>query len=487
MTSDSELRSLAEGFLYDIYLDIGYTEKSSRRRVEELVPWADRAHFFAILDENDDVIGTIRTIHGSYGELPVGQFSRTDYSHPDPVCELSSLVVKPNHRSTGVIEHLYRAGWLDAYRAGASAIVGLIDPWLFSVFRDHYALPFVRIGEPHHYMGSDPVPVALPLEGSAYDIVARNNPDFWLWTLEAIDPARDRRAWGLPIILTDSPAGTYRRRRPPPDTPGRRAPGQSAELAEGFRHEAGDAVAPHPARRMTPKSALAPRHTTSRATTTYTIIGNWPLATGPGRHTYGARNDTAARMPQRAAASWRWSTRHVTSRAVPDAIRDGGGEVEEAEHPHVRARSRAGPSRRRGTAPGRTRPHRSPRTVPGCADAHYDQAQPRLWSCRRTRLTPGLDRRSRSALLQPHNWTQYRGPPPVATRRLPLSETFCQPVRGPMNHVGPKGRCQTRGSASCRRTPLLRSGVAVTTTSLPAHWNPAWSQPDGGHGDCPDG
>ncbi|HEX2575099.1 MAG TPA: hypothetical protein VHK88_02050 [Aquihabitans sp.] len=194
----------AEAFVYEMYVKIGYTEPSPRHQVEELARWSDRSRFHAVLDEHDSVIGTIRTIFGSYAELPVSQFERTDHHDPDPVCEFSSLVVDPTQRSTGVIEHLYRAGWLDAWRSGSNAVVALIDDWLFQAFRDTYRLPFRKIGISQHYMGSDPVPVAMPLQGADYHDLAAENPQFWAWTLEALT-AEEVRDWRLPIVLLDQP------------------------------------------------------------------------------------------------------------------------------------------------------------------------------------------------------------------------------------------------------------------------------------------
>jgi hypothetical protein len=48
-------------------------------------------------------------------------------------------------------------------------------------------------------MGSTPVPVAMPLEGPAYQLTADENPDFWAWTLEAIT-AEEATEWGLPLL-----------------------------------------------------------------------------------------------------------------------------------------------------------------------------------------------------------------------------------------------------------------------------------------------
>ena len=206
----------AEAFVYEMYVTIGYTSPSTRRQVEELARWADSSRFHAVLDEDDRIVGTVRTIFGPYAELPVSQFERTDHRDPDPVCELSSLVVDPRLRSTGVIEHLYRAGWLDAWRSGSRAVVALIDDWLFDVFQGTYCLPFRQIGVGQHYMGTDPIPVSLPLVGDAYHDLCRRNPDFWAWTLEAIQ-AEEVNAWGLPIVLRDADDQARVEAEPAPD------------------------------------------------------------------------------------------------------------------------------------------------------------------------------------------------------------------------------------------------------------------------------
>ncbi|CAN5868475.1 hypothetical protein BH23ACT2_BH23ACT2_11610 [soil metagenome] len=203
----------AEAFVYEMYVSIGYTQPSPRRAVEELSRWSNRSRFHAVLDEDDRIIGTVRSIFGPYDELPVSQFERTDFTDPDPVCELSSLVVDPAVRSTGVIEHLYRAGWLDAWRSDSRALVALIDDWLFEVFRDTYCLPFSEIGPGRHYMGTNPVPVSLPLVGSHYLDHARRNPQFWAWILEGVAPV-EVRDWDLPIVLLDE-AGLDRSGVPP--------------------------------------------------------------------------------------------------------------------------------------------------------------------------------------------------------------------------------------------------------------------------------
>ena len=103
---------------------------------------------------------------------------------------------------------------------------GLIDPWLYRVFKDVYAMPFTVVGESHHYMGSDPVPVGMALDGPTYDDLARRNPEFWAWILEGASAeeiaasgvcrscsrARARSTWsGRPSAGSRSEAGRSRR------------------------------------------------------------------------------------------------------------------------------------------------------------------------------------------------------------------------------------------------------------------------------------
>lgn len=174
----------AEAFVYQRYRRIGYAAPSPRQRVEELARWSERSRFHVVYADDGRIVGTMRTIFGRYPELPVGQFERTDDSDRDPVCELSSMVVDESVRSSGVLEHLLRAGWAAAIREGASAIVALVDLWLLEMFRNTYGMPFVPIGRPHYHMGGDVVPVAMSLHRSGMAEIARNNPGLWLWSLE---------------------------------------------------------------------------------------------------------------------------------------------------------------------------------------------------------------------------------------------------------------------------------------------------------------
>ena len=176
----------AEAFVYDIYLKLGYTAESSRSQVEELARFHDYSRFFAVVDEDDRVIGTIRAIYGEFEDLPVGKFTRVDFEDQGAMCELSSIVVDPSVRSIGIIEHLYREGWADATRSGCSAITGLGEKWLLDAFRDTYGLPFVPVGQPKYYMGGDVIPMIMTNNVDAMHEICRCNPGYLGWNMEAL-------------------------------------------------------------------------------------------------------------------------------------------------------------------------------------------------------------------------------------------------------------------------------------------------------------
>lgn len=176
----------AEAFVYERYVTLGYADHSSRRQVEELARWSDKSRFHAVVADDGRFVGTVRTIFGPYQDLPVGQFERVNFDDPNPLCELSSLVVKEEFGGTGVLDHLFRAGWADGMRLGARGIVALIDTWIFDVLCDLYCMPFSQLGAPHFHMGGDVVPIVMSTSQSAMAQIAHHNPEFYRWSLEAL-------------------------------------------------------------------------------------------------------------------------------------------------------------------------------------------------------------------------------------------------------------------------------------------------------------
>lgn len=176
----------AEAFVYERYVSLGYAKNSSRKQVEELARWSEKSRFHAVVADDGEFIGTVRTIFGPYQELPVGQFERTNFDDPNPLCELSSLVVKQEYGGSGILDHLFREGWADAMRLGARGIVALIDTWIFDVLCDLYCMPFSQLGAQHFHMGGDVVPIVMSTSQSAMAQIAHHNPEFYRWSMEVL-------------------------------------------------------------------------------------------------------------------------------------------------------------------------------------------------------------------------------------------------------------------------------------------------------------
>ncbi|HRW38719.1 MAG: hypothetical protein KDB04_07235 [Acidimicrobiales bacterium] len=193
----------AEHFVYDTYLALGYTDESADEQVEELKAYRSLSRFHCAVDEDDNIVGSLRVILGEYHQLPVGQFPRIDFSDEEPMCHMSSIVVDPAARSTGVIEHLYREGWADGLRWGARTITGLSEKWMLDGFRKVYCMPFVPCGLPEWYMGGEVIPIAMSTSPEAMAEVARTNPEFWWWNIETLT-AEEIERHGFAALTKDA-------------------------------------------------------------------------------------------------------------------------------------------------------------------------------------------------------------------------------------------------------------------------------------------
>ncbi|WP_426570698.1 GNAT family N-acetyltransferase [Aquihabitans sp. McL0605] len=184
-TTDAEWKRVEE-FVYDTYLELGYTEENRDHEVAELAEYRSRSRFHVAVNADGGIVGSLRVIMGEYHDLPVGKFQRIDFADEEPMCHMSSIVVDPAARSKGVIEHLYRAGWADGVRHGARTISGLSERWMLEGFREVYCMPFVPSGVPEWYMGGEVIPMTMSTSVAAMEQVARANPEFWLWNLEEL-------------------------------------------------------------------------------------------------------------------------------------------------------------------------------------------------------------------------------------------------------------------------------------------------------------
>ncbi len=176
----------AEQFVYDTYVQLGFTDENQDHVVGELQEYRDRSRFHAAMNDDGGIVGTVRVMFGAYHELPVGKFQRVDFADDEPMCHMASVVVDPAARSKGVIEHLYREGWADGVRNDAKTITGLGEQWMLDAFRQVYCMPFVPCGVPEWFMGGEVIPMAMATCPTTMEQVARANPGFWLWNLEVL-------------------------------------------------------------------------------------------------------------------------------------------------------------------------------------------------------------------------------------------------------------------------------------------------------------
>ena len=197
----------AEEFVYTYYRQLEYCEPSPNGHVGELAPWHDRSTFHVVVDDDDHVVGTARLIHDRYDDLPIGAFTRNDRFDPDPVAELSSVVVQPNARGMGVVAHLCRSIFFDTLEREANALVFLLEDGLIRLLREHYGLPVRHYGDTRYYMGGDVTPSGMSMAGHHFVDTARVNPRYWQWMTEWCTPEQVAR-WQLPIVLVDEAVDT---------------------------------------------------------------------------------------------------------------------------------------------------------------------------------------------------------------------------------------------------------------------------------------
>lgn len=196
-----------ERFVYRIYREAGYCAESDRAHVEELQGWEHLSRLQVVFGEDGDIIGTARGVVGTFEQLPMGKFARTDDGDVDPVGELSALAVAPSARGISVVVHLCRAVFIDAWRKGANALMFAIDDWMVELLADSYALPIRPIGIQELYMGGDITPAGMTLRGSEFEDCARRNPGYWQWMTEGFS-VQEIIDYQLPIVLDTNPSLT---------------------------------------------------------------------------------------------------------------------------------------------------------------------------------------------------------------------------------------------------------------------------------------
>lgn len=192
-TSDLGVR--AEQFVYDVFRTSGFCAESPRRHVEESEPWREGSILHVITDDGDRereggepgaIVGVVRTILGTFDELPVSRF---DPEVPVPegvLCEIGSLAVKSDQRGLGVANELHRAAFLAGIRDRCDGFCFLIEEWMFDFFAGTYGLPVRRLAPPSHFMGGDILPTGMWMP-EMLQVIARIRPNVYRWAVEDLE------------------------------------------------------------------------------------------------------------------------------------------------------------------------------------------------------------------------------------------------------------------------------------------------------------
>ncbi|MBV6509686.1 MAG: hypothetical protein JJLCMIEE_02782 [Acidimicrobiales bacterium] len=193
------VREAAERFEYEIFRASGFCRPSRHERVEEYDEWAGQSRFAVVVDSGGGVVGATRILVGRYCDLPAGRLRGSTNDIGEPVLEVASIAIRPDHRSVGIADRLYRAALADSYRCRVKAIVMVVDPWLEDILEDYYGVAPDCLGPRTRYMGGDVRPVAyrIPEHVNAF---ARARPALWQFILDEFTPG-EVADFDLPIVL----------------------------------------------------------------------------------------------------------------------------------------------------------------------------------------------------------------------------------------------------------------------------------------------
>lgn len=184
---ESDLWDAAERFVYEEYRVARFAEESPRGWVEAAEPYRHGSTLHVMLD-GDRVVGVIRTMFGTYDELPIGQFGRSIEVPQGRLAEVGSLAVSRDLRGLGIANELHRSAVQQAVETRCEAFCMLVEPWSFEFFRDVYGAPLVQSAPAREYMGSETVP-AITDVAEMLLTWARNRPGMYRWFTEGIHPS----------------------------------------------------------------------------------------------------------------------------------------------------------------------------------------------------------------------------------------------------------------------------------------------------------
>lgn len=158
-------------FVYTDYFRRGWCSVSRNKRVPEHEPWAEQSVYHLIVDAQEGIVGTLRTVVGTFTELPIGsQYPRLGEWPPDLCCEFGEFVVANTAGRLQATSYLHRSALEIGVKAGALSVVAVVETPLLRLLREGYGFPFVQVGAGHDYMGAECIPIATTYRDIAESI-----------------------------------------------------------------------------------------------------------------------------------------------------------------------------------------------------------------------------------------------------------------------------------------------------------------------------
>lgn len=189
----------AERFVYRVFRDAGFCDRSDREWVEEIDSYRSTSTLQVATDRDHQIVGCVRTTLGTYDELPIGQFTPDNEVPSGLLCEIGSLAVDQSLRGLGVVNELHRAAVQGAVRSGATGFCMLVEPWSIDFFCDVYGVPLIQSAAAKEYMGSLTVPATVTFD-ALWPALLRLRPFVFEWVTDGFTP-EERAQNQIPILL----------------------------------------------------------------------------------------------------------------------------------------------------------------------------------------------------------------------------------------------------------------------------------------------
>lgn len=189
IVAEADLADAGRELEYEIFVGEGFFPASADGRISDYADYEARSVFHVITSATDQVVGVVRSVLGTYETLPVGHYVPIRWgSFPTgPVCEYASLAIRPEARTHGLAEELYRSVFALAWRSGLSGLVALVDPWMQDLLNDYYGCAFEQIGpECDYFPGFVVRPIGVSL-ATLEKVMPVKAPEFWNWLVEGIE------------------------------------------------------------------------------------------------------------------------------------------------------------------------------------------------------------------------------------------------------------------------------------------------------------